>query len=334
MNISLIDKTLKPIASLNNCNSMIWTTKLWDHSTVALQLDPSLSTELVGAWGIVRDDADEIMRITSIKRPGDSIEIDGTAFTQAFERRAVLAVQSFSAVDASLIARTLINNSMNPSDKMPGITRSFSFMDSMPPQQPSGKLVTYNSDYGVVFDEVKNVIDDAPLRFYVNGRVPSLYVGRDVSQSVVFSEEAGDISSYEFTKNYLEYANMAVVCGSGEGAARIVALVDKRVAGDELFELYVDDTSEATTNLISKGSEELSKLPVVLALEATVSSNRNVFRRDYQIGDSVGYKTSQASGTDIVSEVEETIENGSVQIKLSLGQTAPTIKEYIDSKTR
>lgn len=334
MNISLIDKTLKPIASLNNCNSMIWTTKLWGHSVVAVQLNPSLSPELNEAWGIVRDDADEIMRITSIKRPGDTIEIEGTALTQVFERRTILSTQSFTDIDASIVVQTLINDSMTANAKMPGVKRSFSFVDSMPAQQPSGKLLTLNTDYGVVFDEIKNLIGDTALRFYINGRVPSLYVGKDVSKSIVFSEEAGDISSYELTDNYLEYANMAIVCGSGEGASRIVVLVDKRTAGDELFELYVDDSSESTTNLTTKGNEELAKLPVVLALEATVSSNRNVFRQDYQIGDTVGYKTSQASGTDVVSEVEETFENGSMQIKLSLGKTAPTVKQYIDEKTR
>lgn len=334
MNISLIDKTLKPIASLNNATSVVWTTKLWEHSSVAVQLDPSISAFPKDAWGIMRDDADEIMRITSVKYNDDTTEIEAVALTQLFERRTILAVQSFTNADMAVIIRSLINNAMATSTKMPGVIRSFTCLDTMPEQPSTGTVISYTSDFGEVFDAIKNIIGSLPIRFFISGRIPSLYNGVDLANKIVFSEEAGDLSGYEFNRNCLDYANMAVVCGSGEGSARIVALVDQRSAGEELLELYVEDSSESTSNLVKKGNEELSKLPVVLALETSVASSRNMFRRDFNLGDRVGYVTSQASGTDIVSEVEETFENGGGQIKISLGKTAPTVKEYIQNKTR
>lgn len=333
MNMYFIDKNFKALSTLNNCNSCVWTSKLWEHSCVAVKLGQE--TELPSeAWGIMRDDDPEVMRITAQKYDGESIEIEGTALSQCFEYRTVLDVQSFTDIDVSDVIKTLINNAVSSHIKMPGVNRSFSFIESMPAQSPTGKLITLNTDFGSVFDQVKSVIDDAPIRFYIDKHSPSLYCGHDVSRAVVFTETVGDFSGYQFTRNYLDYANMAVVCGSGEGSARIVALVDRRQGDEDLFELYVDDSSESTTNLVQKGTEELSKLPVVLALEATVASERMTYRKDYHLGDTVGYSTSQASGTDIVSEVEETFESGGYSIRISLGKTAPTIKEYIDTRTR
>jgi hypothetical protein len=160
------------------------------------------------------------------------------------------------------------------------------------------------------------------LGFRVLGGEFQVYVPSDKSGEIVFSDDLGTLSGYEYEENDPD-GNYAIVGGGGEGTLRsFVETADSTsVAADGLSEFFIDrrdtiDTAvmlqEAVDQLNDKAGKSAYKLK---PLEA---ANMRVFD-DYWLGDQVAADIDGVTIIDVVREVKFTIAAGVETIEPTIG---------------
>ena len=138
-------------------------------------------------------------------------------------------------------------------------------------------------------------------------------VDRTVDQTdrdaVIFSDGFDNLISSEYDRDNTEYANVAIVAGEGEGAARVWTGVDAtgkasgKYAGLNRYEMYVDardlqskvtdSTGKETTlsaatyraQLQARGLEKLIEKSNTESFDGEVDIGSYIYRVDYDVGD-------------------------------------------------
>lgn len=139
---------------------------------------------------------------------------------------------------------------------------------------------------------------------------------------VIFSDEFGNLADPRYTKSAVNFKNKAYVAGEGEGADRIVEIVDE-TAGEEAREVYVDarqlrreegvTEAEYRALLGQKGREALASHVRVESFEGGGDAVGNfLYRADWDLGDIVTVQYARLGITlhARVTEVEEVCEGG------------------------
>lgn len=116
--------------------------------------------------------------------------------------------------------------------------------------------------------------------------------GSDKTGSVVFAIERGNVAMVDYLEDWDGQANVAVVAGQGEGAAREVQVVyaDDYASADH-SEIFVDardvDPGD-TARLVARGGSALLEVAGLHELTFDVISSRStVYGRDWDLGDVV-----------------------------------------------
>lgn len=171
-----------------------------------------------------------------------------------------------------------------------------------------------------------------------------LTAGQSDLPPAIFSPEFDTLGELKYTESELDYKNLAIVAGQGEGAERRIIHVGEST-GFERFELFVDarDVSEETedeeplprpiedieADLTNRGQQKLAEHEQEIYLEGqTLSKSRLVYERDYDLGDMV---TLQNRGWGVtldsrITEVKEIYEGGRPKkIELTFGNDKPTL---------
>lgn len=171
--------------------------------------------------------------------------------------------------------------------------------------------------WGSVLDAVEGIAAAAGLGFRVAADASlteSFEVYRGVDRSVpgsaayvgFFGDDAGNLASIRLKEDVSGCANVAIVCGQGEGAARRMVEVDLS-AGAERRELYVDardlaqkitetgtdgnPTEKALTDaeydalLRARGLAKLAEAAGALSIKAQIAQRMLLFGQDYGLGD-------------------------------------------------
>lgn len=171
--------------------------------------------------------------------------------------------------------------------------------------------------WGSVLDAVEDIAAASGLGFRVAvdaALAESLEVYRGVDRSVsgspayvgFFGDDAGNLASIQIKEDVSGCANVAIVCGQGEGSARRMAETDLS-AGGARRELYVDardlaqkitetsaDGSTTEKNLTdaeydallrARGLAKLAEAAGTLSIKAQLAQTMLLFGRDYELGD-------------------------------------------------
>ena len=126
----------------------------------------------------------------------------------------------------------------------------------------------------------------------------SLYKGKDVSDSVTFSNEYNNLLDSDYTNDTTNYCNVTLVAGEGQGSNRVTQVVGEGKGLDrkELFTDARDLSATGTTaakylvQLKQRGNEKLAELKNTEAFQGTVVPDiLYKYGVDYSIGDTVKF---------------------------------------------
>lgn len=341
MELYVLNRQLDRIGIVSEYNSLVWTTRLWSHGKASLKCQ--LDAMGQDAAFLQRSDTPEAMRIVR-RHPSSlegepSLEIEALGATWLFEKRVNWWTHTFNNVNLAAAAATLTADAQAT---YAGINRTIPGMLALVDLTGVVHAITKQVTWGIVSSAIFEMCKEAGFGFGVRygggGLQPYVLRGVDRSASVVFSDEYRDVSREDVDIDESAYANLAVVGGQGDLAARSVA--QQRVdAGRELAEMWVDakdlpqgtlTASEYLSALRQRGAEKLAAAPITRSFESSVTEDRYTYGVDYSLGDTVAYRALGYEGVDLLSEVTETFGSGARRIDIGLGKTAPTIRQLID----
>lgn len=161
---------------------------------------------------------------------------------------------------------------------------------------------------------------------------------------VIFSTEFGTLLNLSFAESKLEYKNVAIVAGQGEGIGRTIVQVGE-ATGKDRYEVFIDardvsDTegegeeevarsqADVEAELVERAEEKLEEFKQTMFLEGQALDNSaQQFERDYFVGDIV---TLQDKGWGVTIDVritsaKEVVEDHQRSIELTYDNDRPTL---------
>lgn len=171
----------------------------------------------------------------------------------------------------------------------------------------------------------------------------NISVNQDVHDPVVFSPQFGNIKDMQFVDSDLNYRNVAIVAGQGEGVDRRVIEVGQAVGLDR-YETFVDarDIAEETDDeepvqrpigdierdLRNRGNQSLAEMSQEVYLEGQILTGGPFkYETDWNLGDIPTLQNKDWGVTldSRITEVTEVYERDGVQLSAVFGQSRPTL---------
>lgn len=327
MELYILDKSLRTIGVIDTYTSIIWTKRYFTYGDFELYFPVShLDILAIGNY-IYRLDDDKIMlienlNITTDTENGNFLTVSGRSVECLLSRRIVWNQTTFSGTVENLIYKLIRENAIEPTDSnriipLLSIGTSQGFTETIEKQITGTNLL----------DVIINLCTTYQYGFKITlqgGKfVFSLYKGNE-NTGVVFSPEFDNLINSSYQRNISEYANVALVAGEGEGAARKTYTVGN-ASGLDRSEIYVDSrdlstnteepitTEEYNAILATRGEEKLAEHSVTEGFEGNVEpSGTYKYKTDWNLGDIVQVVNEYgiAGNPRIVEIIESEDENG------------------------
>lgn len=349
------EDTYLKTAVIDYATSVIWVSRYRECGEFEIYIPGSkeLVTLFQGDIIFTRDDSETVMilekfKLTSDEEQGDFLILSGRSLESIFERRVVSRQTELDGTLADGVFTLLDKFCMNPVNaewekRIDGLRfgSSYMFGDHMEKQITGDTLLTVFTDICTVYDcGFKLVCDDTPNTFEFR-----LYRGRDITDTVIFSPQFGNLAKSEFTFDYSQYFNYIYTAGEGEGKDRVIIGYESddieysTLKGLNRREYWLDERNCSSNSdhpqsdtfyfaaLQSKGREKCKELrPVVQYTGEVVDNGMYKYHVDYELGDTVLIENEygiQAKATIIeVTEVED--ESGY--------KIVPTLSEWVTLK--
>ena len=346
MDIYVLNDKFERVGIIDGYTSIIWTTRYYTTGDFELYIaaDCDVIKLIKNNSYLVRDkdmNGDEYRNVMVIDKPniqlntdvenGDFLTVTGKCLKSVVGRRIVINQTIMSGNINTCINRLLMENVINPTDARRKID-NFTF-DSTNTFDTTLTMQTTGDNLAELFTEMCQTYGIG-WDVYIKGNKFVLYLFKGVDRSyeqienphVVFSYEFDNLLTSDYNEDVSDYANVAIVAGEGEGAARKrVETGNSAAAGLDRFEVFVDardissnngeiSESDYTVMLAEKGNESLSELQKVSMFEGEVDASRNyVLNRDFFLGDIVQVINEYgiAKSTRIIEIIEADDENGS-----------------------
>lgn len=160
--------------------------------------------------------------------------------------------------------------------------------------------------------------------------------GQNTLPPAIFSIEYDNVAEQTLIDSRMNYANVAVVAGQGEGADRAITIVGD-AEGLDSFELFVDARDiEDDTDLPERGQQKLAEMQEVFSFDSQVLTDKNlVYEEDFKLGDLVTIQNTKWNITADrrITEVTEIYEENGFRLDIAFGESMPTIKDIIKQVT-
>ena len=352
----MLDGCYQKISAIDYATSVIWVSRYRECGEFEIYIPAS--KELVelfqGDVIFTRDDNETIMllekfKLTTDEEIGDFLILSGRSLESIFERRVVNKQTDLDGTLGEGVRRLLEFTCTNPSlsdrdRKIPSlqIGNLNSFTEHLGKQITGDTLLNVLTELSVSYDcGVKLICDDTPNNFTF-----VLYRGRDMTKTVIFSPQFGNLSKSEFTFDYSNYFNYIYTAGEGEGKDRVVIGYESddvdysMLEGLNRREYWLEERNCSSNSdhpqsdtyyfvaLQNKGREKCKELrPVVQYTGEVVDNGMYKYHVDYELGDTVLIENEygiQAKATIIeVTEVED--ESGY--------KIVPTLSEWVTINT-
>lgn len=160
-----------------------------------------------------------------------------------------------------------------------------------------------------------------------------VFKGNDVSQNVIFSEKLGDVATYSIMTDDSNYKNAAIIQGqiNTDGTRETVDVSIIEQANIKTRYLYVDarDLQKVAgetephyiARLEQRGYDKLREHKEIIDVSVELKDNRYRYGLDFDLGDVVTVQI-ESVGMNFkarIVQIEETVQNGVVERKLSIG---------------
>lgn len=225
------------------------------------------------------------------------------------------------------------------------------------PDLKRGGMISYSSRFKNVADEMStlslasglgwDVTLDLVNKQWVFDIVEGhqLIAGQNVNPPVIFSPQFESLKSLQYAQSELNYKNVAIVAGQGEGVERRVIEVGS-FSGLNRHEIFVDarDVEEVDDDgqsipvqqivqaLTDRGQQQLNELLQEEYLEGQILTNSPFkYETDYDLGDIVTIQNKDWGVTmdARITEIKEVYEAAGFSIEATFGNNRPTLIQKI-----
>lgn len=205
------------------------------------------------------------------------------------------------------------------------------------------EMTTLSLASGLGWDVTLDFINKKWVFDVVEGR--NLVASQTVLPPVIFSPQFESLQSLQYVQSELNYKNVAIVAGQGEGVERRVVEVGNDI-GLNRHEIFIDarDIAEVDEDeqpipvnqviqaLTDRGQQQLNELIQEEYLEGQILTNSSFkYQRDYDLGDIV---TNQNKDWGVtldarITEIKEVYEESGFGIEATFGNNRPTLIQKI-----
>lgn len=252
--------------------------------------------------------------ITDNAESGNYIIVSGENIATALRRRIIWNQTNFTGTVENCIRKYINENAISSVDTDRNIPLLQlgdinNFSEEITVQKTGDNLLSAVSELCKTYGYGFNVLfDGTSLTF-------NLYKGEQ--KNVTFSPEYDNLISSEYKFSDMNYANVALVAGEGEGTARTKATFGS-AAGIDRYEIFVDARDLSTNEnaitaaeyqimLQTRGIEKLSEYQINEEISGEIeTTNTYAIGVDYNLGDIVKIKNQY--GITATSRIIETIE--------------------------
>lgn len=338
MDLLILDKSFKSVGIIDQFESLLWNDRYNDYGDFEIYLP--MSTDIMNMakqdYYLWKKDSEHVMIIEGIEiksdivEDGDHLIITGRSLESLLERR-IIWNQTVLSGNLQNGIKTLINENIIAPTISERTISNFIFEDSEDTAITELEIdAQYTGDN--LFEVIKSVCQEHELGFKItlnddNQFVFTLYNGIDRSYKqienpyIIFSPKFDNLISSDYSETSLNWKNVALIGGEGEGSERKTATVGED-SGLDRREMFVDarDISsktedeteltpeEYTAQLVQRGEEQLSadENKYTQKFEAEVEPQKMfVYGTDYFIGDIV--QITNSYGMDNRARITEFI---------------------------
>lgn len=161
-------------------------------------------------------------------------------------------------------------------------------------------------------------------------------IDRSINQSInppaIFSTEYDNIGEQTLVESKLNYANVAIVGGQGEGALREFSTVGT-ATGLDAYEIFIDARDiSSNADLPARGQQRLSEIQEVITFDSEVYTDKNLrYEEDFNLGDIITMKNTEWNVTEDsrIATLTEIYEPTGFRLDISFGEGLPTVADIL-----
>ncbi|MFJ7950327.1 siphovirus ReqiPepy6 Gp37-like family protein [Lysinibacillus sp. NPDC096418] len=255
--------------------------------------------------------------------------------------------------NAETVMKHYVNNNLvNPVDPRrkipqlviaPDLQRGIHMIYASRFKNVAEEMSTLSLTSGLGWDVLLDIRNKNWVFDIVEGR--NLVAGQSINPPVIFSPQFESLKSLHYTQSDLNYKNVAIVAGQGEGVERRVIEVGNYAAINR-HEEFIDARDIAETDddenplpeqqviqaLTDRGQQKLSELIQEEYLEGQVLTNSPFeYQIDYDYGDITTIQNLDWGVTmdARITEIKEIYETSGFSIEATFGNSRPTLIQKI-----
>lgn len=361
--VYVLDKDYQIMGLIDDFITLIWARKYYDTGSFELHAGAS-HVALLQAGSYIYPSGSQDTGIieefgyTSDDVFGKKVVVKGRFLKAMLADRVIDSTQKFTNIPAGTIIKQLVNTyCIHPADASRKIPKL-----ELADTAVIGETITTQITGESLLDAIERICLEQQIathiRYdFINDRLLfTVWQGLDRTQSqsdntfAAFNEEFDNIAAVDYTKEH-GYKNYAYVAGAGEGAARIIEIVDLIQPGEDRRELYIDARDlqnidnqgnpipEATyrQTLRRRGLEKLAEYQPKETIETKIDPYSSLqYGRDYDLGDLVTFIDNAIGimAQQRITEVCEYIESGELRIDVVFGQEKLNIMQKIKREVK
>lgn len=301
----------------------------------AIATAENLSLLILGniLWKSDDEEAGIIEYVEMSQADREIITVSGRFATSYLSRRIIWGTEILNGGLSTCVGQLLTNHLISPGNT----DREISFVsyaddsitDSVSTQISYRNLMDAVTGLCEVADTgIKTVFSPTTKNFTVR-----LYKGA-LSQAI-FSKEYENLISQIYTQSVVNYANVALVGGEGEGVDRVFAVtgdgsgVTRRETFVDAKDLRSEDFGEEyTVALLFRGQSKLSELSMTQSFDAAVNPHGNLrYKIDFDIGQTVKVLSKKwgVTLTTRITEIEESYDSDGQSLGITFGKGVLTL---------
>ncbi len=214
------------------------------------------------------------------------------------------------------------------------------------PSLNRGKSVTFETCYKKLNEDIAFLAEESGLGISVSLNLAELLfefdviVGRNLTANqnlnpaVIFSMDFNNVFEQTYVCSDLDFKNVAVVAGSGEGSARTIVYVNDQLTGDQRREIFVEAKSipnNESSKLSQAGLAKLADYPEIYSLDGLINPFHSLkYGRDFLLGDLVTMKFKNISLNTQITEVTESWDSkNGYTLECTFGNKVPDLISII-----
>lgn len=350
MYLNLYDLNLNRVGSLQTWISMTWEENYNDIGSITLEVVQTEDTvSLVKPWRYCTiDQSDQVMLLLSVQIEEGHLIAYGKSAICLLERRISTTKVSNQNAESALLG--LVDGMETWTNLVSGERKGLS--DTFTSQISGGSVYSYFEKIGKAVDMgykvlkvgyKGNLTDENnvdliahtgdPLQvFTLDKELTVVCYKPPVNSNAKYSLNYGNLSEVKYSLSDMQYYNVALVAGQGEGDDRVMVYAGNTEAtGTDRIELYVDardlqqDETKGETleeykaRLVARGEEKLLEQAQINNIEFLIDTTRA------SLGDVVSVRLPEFGITKKVRVTSRTITSEYNEIKTTLGVGEPIL---------